>query len=119
MTGNYPNLDLVNIYSYTKFGEILSICSKDIERKWNMNKGLTSIKDHDNSITNTWKIMCNNPNLDFVNINAYTKFGEILSICSWDIDRKWHYDRWMVGQNDGQPKSSIAPPFSKRGCKYL
>ena len=24
----------------------------------------------------------NNPNLDIVNINAYTKFGEIISICS-------------------------------------
>ena len=30
----------------------------------------------------------NNPNLDHVNINAYTKFGEILSICFHDSDRK-------------------------------
>ena len=34
------------------------------------------------------KMMCNNPNIDIVNINAYIKFGEILSICSQDIDRK-------------------------------
>ena len=35
MTGNKPNLDLVNMNSYIKFGKILSICSQDIERKWN------------------------------------------------------------------------------------
>ena len=29
--------------------------------------------------------MCNNPNLNLVNINAYTKFGNILSICSHAI----------------------------------
>ena len=33
--GNNPNLDLVNINAYTKFGEILSICSPDNERKQN------------------------------------------------------------------------------------
>ena len=35
MTGNNPNIDLVNINASTKFGEILSICSQDIERKQN------------------------------------------------------------------------------------
>ena len=75
------------------------------------------IKGH-NSVTNVQKIMCNNPNadcqlecinkmFDLVNINAYTKFGKILSICSQDIERKLNYD----GQNDGQPKSSITPLF--------
>ena len=29
---------------------------------------------------------CNNPNVDLVNINAYIKFGEILSIYFQDID---------------------------------
>ena len=29
-----------------------------------------------------------NPNLDLVNINAYTTFGKILSICSQNIERK-------------------------------
>ena len=28
------------------------------------------------------------PKIDVVNINAYLKFGEILSICSQDIERK-------------------------------
>ena len=32
MTGDNPNLNLVNINAYTKFGEILSIRSQDI--KW-------------------------------------------------------------------------------------
>ena len=33
-------------------------------------------------------MMCNNPSLDCVNINAYKKFGENLSICSQDIESK-------------------------------
>ena len=33
-------------------------------------------------------MMCNNPNVDLVNMNAYIKFDEILSICSQDIERK-------------------------------
>ena len=32
---NIPKLDLVNVYVLTKFGQILSICSQDIERKRN------------------------------------------------------------------------------------
>ena len=35
MTGNIPKLDLVNVNVHTKFGQILSICSQDIERKLN------------------------------------------------------------------------------------
>ena len=35
MTGNNPNLDLVNMNAYIKFGEILLICSQDIELKRN------------------------------------------------------------------------------------
>ena len=34
---------------------------------------------------------CDNPNVDLVNINAYIKFGEILSICSQDIERKQNF----------------------------
>ena len=35
MTGNNPKLDLVNVVAHTKFGQILSIRSQDIERKRN------------------------------------------------------------------------------------
>ena len=35
MTGNNPKLDLVNVDLHTKFGQILSIGSQDIERKRN------------------------------------------------------------------------------------
>ena len=35
MTGNNPELDLVNVDVHTKFGQILSIGSQDIERKQN------------------------------------------------------------------------------------
>ena len=34
------------------------------------------------------KMMCDYPNVDLVDMNAYIKFGEILSISSQDIERK-------------------------------
>ena len=42
MTGNSPKLDLVNVDVHTKFGQILSIRSQDIEQKRNsdVNQGL-------------------------------------------------------------------------------
>ena len=51
------------------------------------NEILTSIKGH-NSLINFRKLTRNNPNLDVININAYTKFGEIPSIRSKAIERK-------------------------------
>ena len=35
MTGDNPKLDHVNVDVHTKFGQILSICSGNIERKRN------------------------------------------------------------------------------------
>ena len=64
MTGNNPNLDIVYINTYTKFGEILSIGSLS------GNKILISIKGY-NSVTNWRKMTGNYPNLDLVNSNAY------------------------------------------------
>ena len=37
MSGNNPNLDLVNINAYIKSSENLSACSQDIEQKQNSN----------------------------------------------------------------------------------
>ena len=51
------------------------------------NKILTSFKGH-NSVPN----LLNNPNLDLVNVNVYTKFGQILSIHSQDIEQKLNSD---------------------------
>ena len=64
-----------------------------IERKQNsdINQGPLLIKGH-NSVTNLRKMLCNNSNLDLVNINAYTKFGKILSIFSRAIELKKNYD---------------------------
>ena len=39
LTSNDPNLDLVNINAYAKFGQIPSICSQDIEQKQSRNDG--------------------------------------------------------------------------------
>ena len=56
----------------------------------NGNEILAKIKGH-NSGTHVRKKMCNNPNVDLVNMNAYIKFAEILFICSQDIERKRNY----------------------------
>ena len=51
------------------------------------NKILTSIKGH-NSVKILRKMTDNNPKLDPVNVDVHTKFGQILSIHSKDIERK-------------------------------
>ena len=79
---NNPNVDPVNMNAYIKFGELMTICSQDID------KG--QIKGH-NSGTNVQKMSCDNPNIDLVNMNTYIKFGEILSISSQDIERKRNF----------------------------
>ena len=90
MTGNNPKLDLVNVDVYTKFGRILSIRSQDIEIL-SGNEILTSIKGR-NSVKILQKMTGNNPKLDLVNVDVYTKFGRILSIRSQDIERKRNSD---------------------------
>ena len=40
--------------------------------------------------------MCNNPNVDLVNMNAYIKFGELMTICSQYIEWKQN-----LGANQG------------------
>ena len=61
------------------------------------NKNLRIIMGH-NSDINLQKLMCNNSNLDLVNINAYAKLGQIPSICSQDIEQKQTFD------NNQRPK---------------
>ena len=58
-----------NLVKFCKL--ILKILSK--------NKILTSIKGF-NFVANLQNVTCNNPKLDNVNINVYTKFGQILFI---------------------------------------
>ena len=41
-------------------------------------------------------MLCNNPKLDLVNMNVYTKFGEILPIAYQDVERKQN-----LGENQG------------------
>ena len=55
------------------------------------NEILTSIKGH-YSVANLQKMTLYNPNLDLVNANVYTNFGEILSIGSQDIEQKRNSD---------------------------
>ena len=51
------------------------------------NEILTSIKGR-NSIKILRKMTGNNPKLDLVNVDVHTKFGQILSSHSQDIERK-------------------------------
>ena len=55
------------------------------------NKILTSIKGR-NSVKIMRKMTGNNPKLDLVNVDMHTKFGQILSIRSQDIERKRNSD---------------------------
>ena len=48
---------------------------------------MTSIKGR-NSIKILRKMTGTNPKLDHVNVDVHIKFGQILSICSRDIERK-------------------------------
>ena len=58
---------------------------------------MTSIKGH-NSVRNLRILTRNNANLDLVNINVYSKFGQIPSIRSKDIERKRNSDKktWII-----------------------
>ena len=51
------------------------------------NKILTSIKGY-NSVTNKQNMEDSNPNMYFINIYTFTKFGEIISICPQDFAQK-------------------------------
>ena len=55
------------------------------------NKILTSVKGR-NSVKILCKMMGNNPKLDLVNVDVNTKFGQILSIRSQDIEQKRNSD---------------------------
>ena len=83
MTGNNPKLGLVNVVVHTIFF-ILKILSG--------NEILTSTIKGCNYIKILRKMMGNNPKLDLVNVVVHTKFGQILSICSEDIERKQNCD---------------------------
>ena len=44
------------------------------------------------TLVEIWEnLNCKNPKLDLVNINAYIKFSEIMSICSQDIEQKRNF----------------------------
>ena len=55
------------------------------------NEILTSIKGH-NSVKILRKMTGNSPKLDHVNVDVHTKFGQILSIHSPDIERNQNSD---------------------------
>ena len=70
-----------NLVGFCRF--VLKILSR--------NEILTSIKGR-NSVKILRKMTGNNPKLDLVNDDVHTKFGQILSIHSQDIERKHNSD---------------------------
>ena len=85
MTGNNPKLDLVNVDVHTNLVRFYQFVLEILSR----NEILTSIKGR-NSIKILQKIKGNKPKLDLVNVDVHINnyFGQILSICSRDIERK-------------------------------
>ena len=81
MSGNNPNLDLVNINAYINY--LVKFC-QFVLKILSRNEKATSIKGH-YSVIKLQKMTGNIPNLNLVNINAHKKFGKILSISSQDI----------------------------------
>ena len=69
---------------------LVRICSA-ILKILSGNEILTSIKGH-NSVKILRKVTGNIPKLDLVNVDVHTKFGQILSIRSQDIERKRNSD---------------------------
>ena len=97
MSGDDPNLDLVNINAYNFFIWFYQFVLKILSVNEILNEILTSVKGH-NFITYVQIMMYNNHNLNFVFINWFTKFCKLFLFFSQDIRRKLDYD----GQNDGQ-----------------
>ena len=83
MTGNNPELDLVNVDVHKNMVRFCQFVLKILRG----NKILTSIKGC-NSIKILRKMTGNNTMLDLANVDVHTKFGQILSIRSQDIERK-------------------------------
>ena len=82
MTGKNPNPDIDNMNAYKN---LVKFCPF-VQTYW------AETKFWDKSRAITLLQMCYDPNLDCININAYTNFGKILSFCSQDIDRKLYLD---------------------------
>ena len=79
-------LDLAKVNIDIKFGEFYLLILKILSG----NKSVAQIKEH-NSDTKVGKMTCNNRKLDLVNMNAYIKFGEKMSVSSQDVERKRNF----------------------------
>ena len=92
MTGNNPKLDLVNVDVHTKFGQILSIRSQDIERKRNsdVNQGPFQ-RTHDVKMT-SYQRRC-----DIMTSHRHRSDVILMSCACWDNSVK--ILRKMTGNN--------------------
>ena len=75
------------------------------------NEILTSIKGR-NSVKILRKMTGNNPKLGLVNVDVHTKFGQILSIRTQDIERKRNVNGITESRNDGttEPRKDRVNP---------
>ena len=83
IAGNNPKLDLVNVDVHTKFVQILSIPSQDIDGKQNSDNNQGAVTP--SNFCEKWSVTI--PfKLDLVNVGVQTNFGQILLICSQNIE---------------------------------
>ena len=94
MGHNNPNLDLVISMHMQKLVKLHQFVLKILSG----NKIPTYIKGH-NTVINLQKSMCNNPNLDVFNINAFAKSGQISSTISQDTEWKRSRNHIIVNVN--------------------
>ena len=87
VTGNIAKLDHVNVDVHIKSVRLYQFVLEILSG----NKILTSIKGH-NCVKILRKMTGKNPKLDLNNVDAHINFGQILSICSPDIERKQNSD---------------------------
>ena len=80
------------------------------------NESLTSIKGR-NSVKILRKMTGNNTKLDLVNDDVHTKFGQILSIRSQDIERKRNSDV-NIGPSKGNKGNNSSANLGKLTCIY-
>ena len=81
MTGNSAKVDHVNLVRFYQF--VLKILTG--------HEILMSIKGH-NCVKTLRKMTGNNPKIGLNNVDEHINFGQILSICSRDIERKRNSD---------------------------
>ena len=111
LTRTKPNVNLLNVNAYAKFGLPPSMRSEDVERKWSRYYGITdnlkaemkimTITKGHNCVVYLQILIRNKPNLYLVNVYAYVQFRQFRhnpSANSQDIKREQNSadNQWII-----------------------